>query len=140
MNAHYINFRTSVHATESDDRVKQALSLFIFDNEINEIRTEGHFGNSIILLDSNIRGKDCSRFIDLIVSTMPELELEKLKQEYRERIDDDCSFHIRFDKQAAFRKEVRLAATPDVITARIKLKAYPANYENALECARTLFS
>lgn len=139
MNVHYITFRTSVQATESDDRVKNALSLFLFNNKINETRTLGHFGNPIILLDSRISGRDCSRFVNLVRSNMPEHELERLNQECCERIDDDCSFFIKFDKQAAFRKEIRLAATSDVILARIKLKAYPANYENALECARTLF-
>ena len=32
MNIHHITFRTGVAATESDDRVKTALSLFLFDN------------------------------------------------------------------------------------------------------------
>ncbi len=139
MSIHYITFRASVHATESDDRVKTALSLFLFDNKINETQTEGHFGNPITLLQGQIKGKDCTRFIDILKSSLPEYELEKLRNERCERIDDECCFHIRFDKQAAFEGQVRLATTADTITAKIKIKAYPANYEKALEAAEALF-
>ena len=136
---HYITFRASVHATESDDRVKTALSLFLFDNKINETRTEGHFGNPITLLQGQIKGKDYKRFIDILKSSLPEYELEKLRNERCERIDDECCLHIRFDKQAAFKGQVRLATTADTITAKIKIRAYPANYEKALVAAETLF-
>lgn len=140
MKVHYITFRASVHATESDDRVKSALSVFLFENKINETKTEGHFGNPIKLLDGRIRGKDCTRFIDNLRSGLSESEFEKLKNEICDRIDDDCCFHIRFDKQAAFKGNIRLAMSSDVISARIKLKSYPANFEKALESAMSLFS
>jgi len=139
MSIHYITFRASVHATESDDRVKTALSLFLFDNKINESQTEGHFGNPITLLHGQIKGKDCTRFIDNLKSCLPEFELKKLSNERCERIDDECCLHIRFDKQAAFEGQVRLATTADTITAKIKLRAYPANYERALVAAEALF-
>ena len=139
MSIHYITFRASVHATESDDRVKTALSLFLFDNKINESQTEGHFGNPITLLHGQIKGKDCARFIDNLKSCLPEFELKKLSNERCERIDDECCLHIRFDKQAAFEGQVRLATTADTITAKIKLRAYPANYEKALVAAEALF-
>jgi RNA binding exosome subunit len=139
MNVHYITFRASVQATESDDRVKSALSLFLFDNKINETQTEGHFGNPITLLQGQIKGKDCTRFIDILKSSLPEYEIEKLRNERCERIDDDCCFHIRFDKQAAFKGKVQLATTTDTIIAKIKLKAYPAHREKAIEAAEELF-
>ena len=139
MNVHYITFRASVHATESDDRVKSALSLFLFDNKINETKTEGHFGNPITLLQGQIKGKDCTSSIDLIKSGLSESELERLRNERCERIDDACCLHIRFDKQAAFEGKVRLAKSADAITAKINLIAYPAHYEKALEAATRLF-
>lgn len=45
MNVHNITFRTSVATTESEDRVKTTLSLFLFDNETSIVQ-------SIIDLDS----------------------------------------------------------------------------------------
>jgi RNA binding exosome subunit len=140
MNLHHITFRASVAATESDDRVKTALSLFLFDNEIKVTPTEGHFGNPIIILEGKDRGKDCARFMELIKSSLFEDELETLKSERCERIDDECCFHIRFDKQAAYEGKVRIATTPDAIIAKIKLKSFPANRENAIIAAESLFN
>ena len=139
MNVHHITFRTSIAATESDDRVKTALSLFLFDNETHSTQTEGHFGNPIIILEGKDRGKDCARFMELVKSNLSENELEILKEERCERIDDDCCFHIRFDKQAAFEGKVKIATTPDAIVAKIKLKAFPAKREKAIIAAEALF-
>jgi len=139
MDIHNINFRTIVSATESEDRVKSALSLFLFDNEIYLNNTEGHFGNPISIMEARIKGRKCSQFIELLKSNLPSSDILRLKNELEERIDDDCNLHIRFDKQAAFQGIVKLAASSDMIAVQIKLKAYPASYENAIVAARKIF-
>lgn len=136
---HNILLRAIAQATESQDRVKNALSLFIFENEIEITPTEGHFGNPIIIMQARMRGKDCSRFVEFIRSKLHEQELQRLKSELYDRTDDDCIMHIRFDKQAAYGGIVKLAATADAIMAQIKLQAYPARRENAVAAAEKLF-
>ena len=136
---HNIVFRAIARATESEDRVKTALSLFLFDNGTKATLTEGHFGNPITILEGKDRGKDCARFMELVKSNLSEHELETLKEERCERIDDECCFHIRFDKQAAFEGKVKIATTSDAIVAKIKLKAFPAKREKAIVVAETLF-
>ncbi len=136
MSIHNITLRAIAQATESEDRVKSALSLFIFDNEIETTYIEGHFGNSIAILQANINGKDCSRFIDLLKSKLSEHDLKRLKNELDERVDDDCKLHIRFNKQAVYKGIVQLATTKDAIAAEIKIKAYPAKRENAVAGAK----
>ncbi len=135
---HNILLRAIAQATESQDRVKTVLSLFIFDNEIEITPTEGYFGNPIIIMQARLKGRDCGRFVELIRSKLSEQELRKLKGELYERIDDDCILHIRFDKQAAYAGQVKLAATTDSITAQIKLRAYPARKDNAAAVAEKI--
>jgi len=77
--------------------------------------------------------------MELVKSNLSEHELEMLKEERCERIDDECCFHIRFDKQAAFEGKVKIAITSDAIVAKIKLKAFPAKREKAIVAAETLF-
>jgi len=139
MSIHNISLRAIVAATESEDRVKTALSIFLFNDEIETIRTEGHYGNPITILQAQIKGRGCKRFIELLKSGLPEHELDRLRNERCERIDDECCLHIRFDKQEAYKGIVKLAATPDTIAARIKLKAYPAKLEKAIEVAEMIF-
>ncbi len=136
---HNITLRAIAQATESMDRVKTALSLFIFDNEIESITTEGHFGNSITILQARLKGRDCNRFIEYLKAKMPEHELRRLKNELPERVDDDCILHLRFDKQAAYNGILKLATTADTITAEVKLRAYPARRENAIAVTETIF-
>ena len=136
---HSISLRTICAATESEEKVKSALSQFTLDNEIETINTEGHFGNKITILSSTIRGRDCSRFIELLRSRLSGSDLERLKAETCERIDDDCNYHLRLDKQAAYMGIVKLAATSDIIDARLKIKAYPAARDKAIAIADTIF-
>lgn len=136
---HNIVLRAIVRATESEDRVKIALSLFIFDNEIETIATEGHFGNRITILNARLKGKDCNRLIDIVKSGLSEPDLQRLQSELYDRVDDECVLHIRFDKQTAYGGMVKLASSADSIMAEIKLRAYPARPENAIEIAKNIF-
>ncbi len=140
MNIHYITLRAKASATESEDRVRTALSIFLFDDEIEIINTEGHFGNPITIFLVRIKGKDCSRFIEFIKEKLPGQELDRLREELDERMDEDCSLHIRFDKQAAYKGIVQLATTTDTIAAEIKIKAYPAKQTKAIEVAEKIFN
>ncbi len=136
---HSISLRAIAQATESEERVKQALSLFLFDGEIESTKTEGHYGNPIIILEAQLKGRDCKRFVELLKSRLPEFDLKRLKCELCERIDERCCLHIRFDKQAAYLGKVQLATTSDAIAIEIKVKAYPAKREKAIAVAEELF-
>jgi len=136
---HNISFRVICAATESEEKVKKALSLFIFENKIDIINTDGHFGNLISIFSATIRGNDCSRFIEILRSKLPEHDLQNLKNEIYDRVDDDCVLHIRFDKQAAYSGNVQLATNGDTITTEIKLRTYPARREKAVALAENIF-
>ncbi len=137
---HNVVFRAIARATESEDRVKTALSLFIFDNEIETIVTEGHYGNRITILNARLKGKDCDRFIDVVKSGLSEPDIQRLRNELYDRMDNECVLHIRFDKQTAYCGAVKLASsTADTIIAEIKLRAYPARPHNAITIAENIF-
>jgi RNA binding exosome subunit len=136
---HNIIFRTICAATEGEDKVKKALSLFILDNKIDTLQTEGHFGNPITILTSKIRGNDCSMFISILRSKLTEHDMIRLRNEIYDRVDDDCVLYIRFDKQAAYCGNTQLAITGDSISTEIKLRTYPARREKAIAVAENLF-
>ena len=139
MDVNSITLRAIASATEAEDRVKTALSLFLFGEEIETIKSEGHFGNPIAILQARIKGKNCSRFIELLKSKFFENELERLRTEVCDRVDDHCVLHVRFDKQAAYNGTVQLSSTSDTITAEIKLRVYPAKRDRAVAVAEKIF-
>ena len=135
---HNIIFRTICAATEGEEKVKKALSTFIFENKTDIINTDGHFGNPISIFIATIRSNDCNRFIELLRSKLPEQDLQRLKNEIYDRVDDDCVLHIRFDKQAAYGGSAQLATRGDTISIEIKLRAYPARREKAIAVAENM--
>jgi hypothetical protein len=120
-----------------------ALELFLPDRGrcvVESVKVEGHYGNEMLLLQVKMKNsKDVKYFVDLIKDRLSLDDLDRLRAELPERVDDDCVLHIRFDKQKAFMGEVALATSQDVISAQLKIRAYPALKQKAIEAVSKLF-
>ncbi len=140
---HYVLLHAIVHSTEEIGRVISALRFLLQvddDDVVSKSRVKGHYGNEMVLLEAKLtKSKDIRRFLDLISDQLPPSDLSRLRSEMSERVDDECVLHIRFDKQEAFMGRLALAKRGDVISARLKIKAYPASKENALGVISELF-
>jgi RNA binding exosome subunit len=139
-----INFRTYCHATEDPSKVMLALGFLLDDDEIETkfekklknykiSRTKGHFGNPIDTYEVDLtKSLNIKEFWNNLHSRAPAL-IDQLITEVPERTDEDCYFHIRFDKQKAFQKLLEFTVHGDCIVAKIKIKAYPAKRDLALK-------
>ena len=140
---HYVLLHAIVHSTEEIGRVISALRFLLQvddDDVVSQSRVKGHYGNEMVLLEAKLtNSKDIRRFLDLISDQLPPSDLSRLRSEMSERVDDECVLHIRFDKQEAFMGRLALAKRGDVISARLKIKAYPASKESALGIISELF-
>ncbi len=54
------------------------------------------------------------------------------------RVDDDCTLYIRFNKQEAYLGKLMTTTKSDSILVRIKIKAYPARADKAIQVALSL--
>ncbi len=129
---HYIDLRTFCYATEDEKRVEDALRAFLPEEfELDRMENTGHHGDRIVVLSARVETADEMRYI---LDRLAELEeIDRILEELNERVDDNCSFFLRLNKQAAFKNEVELGAG---ITLRAKVEAYPAKHETAVENAR----
>jgi RNA binding exosome subunit len=139
-----INFRTYCHATEDPSKVTQALGFLIGDDEIdkkfegklsnfNIFRTKGYFGNPIVTFTVDIKkSRDIRMFWNSVKLKAPNL-VDQLLTEIPDRTDDDCIFHIRFDKQSAYLSKLEFTVHGDCIVVKAKIKAYPAKKELAIK-------
>ena len=129
---HYIDLRTFCYATEDEGRVEQALRQFLPEEyPIDRETSKGHHGDRIIVLSNRVENADDMRFILKRVTELD--EFDRLERELDDRVDEDCSLFLQFDKQAAYRGEVQLGRG---ILFRAKVEAYPARKEAAVENAR----
>jgi len=129
---HYIDLRTFCYATEDEKRVEEAIRAFLPEEfELDRMENTGHHGDRIVVLSARVENADDMRHI---LDRLAELDqIDRVMGELDERVDDNCSFFMRLDKQAAFQDEIRLG---DGITLRAKVEAYPAKHEAAVENAR----
>ncbi len=128
-----VHFRTFIQATESEDKVRKALTFIVADAEKSEIRTEGHFGNSITIMEATIsRNRDIKAFLKKLKGTGI---IEEMLEKMDDRMDDNCNLHIRLSKDMAYEGQIVLADDRNIIDCSLKTGAYPANKENAMEAA-----
>ncbi|MFT4921873.1 MAG: RNA binding exosome subunit [Haloarculaceae archaeon] len=131
---HYVDLRAFCYVTEDDQRVEDALRTFLpEDVDLSRAESEGHHGDRIVVISARVENADHVRTILERVGDLGAEELDRVRDELDERVNENCSFFVTFDKQAAFNGEVRLG---DGITLRGKVEAYPAKKESAIENVR----
>ena len=129
---HYIDLRTFCYATEDEKRVEDALRHFLPEEfDLDRVENTGHHGDRIVVLSARVESADGMR---VVLDRLAELDaIDRVLEELDARVDDNCSFFLRLDKQAAFNGLVRLG---EGITLRAKVEAYPAKHEKAVANAR----
>jgi hypothetical protein len=129
---HYIDLRAFCYATEDEKRVAGALRTFLPEEfEIERATSEGHAGDRIVVCSARVERADEMRHVLEALSGID--DVATLRDELDDRVDDNTSFYVTLDKQAAFRGDVRRG---DGITLRAKVEAYPATKEKAVANAR----
>jgi len=127
-----ISFRAFVAATEDEGRVREALSVFVPLDRIDCTKPEGHFGNEIKILEASLRKKETPSFFSILREQLPADDLLTLRQELSQRLEGMGRFHLRLDKQAAYRGLVHLTDSKDALDITISVKTFPARREEAL--------
>ena len=131
MNVLYVDFRAIAHATEDDELVHQALVFAAGGGLVDKNRTKGHFGNPMTIMSIKITNNKQIR--DFIHRLKDAGIIRTLIEEVEQRVDDECVFHFRLDKQKAFEEVLVLATGKDVIDCGMKIAAYPAKREDAVK-------
>ena len=133
---HYVDLRTFCYATEDEKRVEASLRTYLpEDYPIERAESEGHYGDRIVVFSARVENADDVRHVLAQVATLS--DIDDVRAELDDRVDDNCSFFLTLDKQAAFGGDPQRG---DGITLRAKVEAYPANRENAVANARDLLA
>ena len=133
---HYVDLRAFAYATEDEPRVERALRTYLPEEApLQREETTGYHGDRIVVLSARVENADDIRHV---LDRVRELDdLEAVLGELDERVDDNCSFHLSLDKQAAYQGERRRGQG---LQLRAKVEAYPARKAAAVENARAALS
>jgi len=143
LRAHHVRLTTFIQATEDEDKVLDAIATFI-PEEIDEDdiifdidETKGFFGNPIKVVNVEIkRSKAVRTFLDYFKELLSEEDKRYIIENLNEKVDDEGTLYVRFNKQKAYLGDVEIDEGPDVIQVRIKVKAFPMRKEAVVKAVR----
>ncbi len=143
LQAHHVRLTTFIHATEDEDKVLEAIATFIPD-EIDEDdvlfdveETTGFFGNPIKVVNVEIkRSRAVRTFLKNFKELLSEEDKKYILENLDEKVDEEGTLYVRFNKQKAYLGEAKVDEGPDVVQVRIKAKAFPMRKEAVVKAVR----
>jgi hypothetical protein len=141
--AHHVRITTFIQATEDEDKVLEAISTFIPEDiddddvlwDIDE--TRGFFGNPIKVVNVEIkRSRAVRQFLDYFRGLLDDEGREYLLERLDEKVDEEGTFYVRFNKQKAYLGEPVVEDCDDAVQIRIKVKAFPMRKETVVKALK----
>jgi RNA-binding protein len=110
-----------IHATEDKHKILDAvlLNLEIPKEKFEEIESEGHWGNKIVRLITEINKKDTQILLENILKKISFIDRNNLLSNLDKHIDDKGNLFLRLDKQRICRNKISLSDTEGI---KIKFK------------------
>ena len=111
-----------VHATEDKMRIISSILSILeipLHEKFNEIQYEGHWGNKILRLTTEINNKEAQTLIEKILKSLSFIEKEYLITALDKHIDEKGNFYLRLDKQKLCKNKISLSETEGI---KIKFK------------------
>ena len=133
---HNIKFRAFVYENENLDEVSQAILNILPEAEIDIEEAEGMTENKILILSGIISKKKYTKaFFNTLIEN---IDVDKLNMDLESKIDDKGNWFLRFDKSDAFDEKLTILDSGDAIHLKIKIAAFPAKKEIAIDKVRQI--
>jgi RNA binding exosome subunit len=125
---HWVKVRLFCYATEDEERLHALIADIAGDNDIDAEMSDGHHGNSMIIFSADLKGDaECRRLFERLGKDI----VSDICANVGGRMDDDCTFYMRLDKQAAVSGRYEIAHHGDVVSITCKVASHPARKEIA---------
>lgn len=131
---HNIKFRAFVYEDESVEEISQAILNILPEAEIEAEEAEGMLEDKIIILSGVVSKK---RYTKTFFNTLLEFaDLDKLNSDLERKMDEKGNWFLRFDKSDALNEKWTILDSGDSVHMKIKIAAYPARKDIAVEKVR----
>lgn len=126
---HRLRVQTFCYATESEELVSETFTRLICSEEFDCDISDGEHGNRTLILKKELtKQKEFVLFFENLGKDIA----DGIRNDIDNRIDDDCTFYLRLDKQDAVQGRWRIAHHGDVLSITGKLASHPARKEIAV--------
>ena len=125
---HWVKIRIFCYATEDEEKVHRIIARIAGTDGTDAEISDGHHGNQMIIFSADLKGDaECREMFRRLGKDV----VDELVTTVSDRIDDDCTFYMRLDKQAAVSERYEIAHHGDVISVTCKIASHPARKEIA---------
>ncbi len=130
---HWIKVKTICYATEDEDILCDMMSELTGVEELDIDISEGLHNNPLTVIDAHLtKNKEYARLFD----NLGEKIIREILEEIENRVDEDCVFYLRLDKQKAVCGSYEITHGGDVISITAKMISHPARQEIAQNVLR----
>ena len=126
---HWLRIETFCYATEKEDLVSETFQQIAGTDEFQMDISESEHGNQMLILQHMITKQ---RDMDALFLRLGKDLITNFLDDMENRIDDDCVFYTRLDKQKAVQGTYAVAHHGDVISITGKVASNPAKKEVAM--------
>jgi len=125
---HWTKVRLFCYATEDGEKLHDLIATVAGTDEADAEMSDGHHGNTMIIFSADLKSDaECRGLFERLGKDI----VAELIDTVSDRIDDDCTFHMRIDKQAAVCGRYEIAHHGDVLSITCKVASHPAKKELA---------
>ena len=135
---HNIKFRAFVYEDEDVDEISQAILNLLPEAEIEAEEAEGMLEDRILILSGVVSKK---RYTKAFFNTLLEnVDLDKLNDDLERKMDEKGNWFLRLDKTDALDEKWTILDKGDAIHLKVKVAAFPAKKEIAVDKVREAIS
>jgi len=126
-----IETRAYARATEVLERVTASVQSIFPEYlrqklAITKSKAEGQAGDAIIVMTATLEGQEnCESVLEYIFEQMDIHSRRAIERSLDIRLDDECVFFLRIDKQAAFLGNMKMTDESDLIRVKFHFKNHP---------------
>jgi len=131
---HWVKVRLFCYATEDEEKLHLVMKNIAGTDDFHAEMSDGHHGNAMTILTADLKGNnECKGLFVRLGRNVIESILNNLE----DRVDEDCTFRVRLDKQAAVSEIYETADHGDVVSISCKIASHPARRDIAETNMRT---
>jgi len=120
---HWLRINIFCYATENEELIHDAMTELLGTDEFECDITNSEHGNRILIMSCELSKQ--KEIIPIFLRLGKDVS-DELKTRLEDRIDEDCVFYLRLDKQELVQGRYRIAHHGDVLSITGKVASHPA--------------
>ncbi|AMK15407.1 RNA-binding protein [Methanobrevibacter olleyae] len=137
---HNIRYRVFIYENEDKDEILEALLNILPTAEVEVEEVEGLLEERMLILSGTISKKrETKEFLNTLIDSIEKDQLIRLFNDLDRKMDEKGNLFLRLSKEKAIGGEWEILDGGDSIHLKIKIAAYPAKKEIAINKISEIF-